>query len=217
MQAMSIAPDLGTLTAAIDKASNFDVATRWMSRLRQAGIQPDAAAYDLLIHKADTFEQAKDLIERMTAEKIQPQETSYIELFSKDLAAIRADDLLRWYLSLPYHPTHPMKRAIANYRRANRLEDALRLALDYPHTDTALKTIRKHPNEAMQYFRSVLEANPNHANGTYAMGMALLEVGEPAEAEQWLRQAYDLAAPGTRKDELSRYLSLLGSVLSASA
>ena len=217
MQAMSVAPDQGTLSAAIDKASSYETAKRWLARMELAGVGPDAHAYDLLVHKAETFEQAKELMERMMSEKIQPVETTFIELFSKDLSGIGADDLLRWYLGLPYHPTHPVKRAIANYRRANRLEDALRLALDYPHTDTALKTIRQHPNEALAYFRSVVEADPKHANGTYALGMALLEVGEPAEAEQWLRRAYELAAPGTRKDELARYISLLGSVLSVTA
>jgi tetratricopeptide (TPR) repeat protein len=210
MQAMSIVPDQGTLNAAIEKASDFEVATRWQARLETSGVRPDANAYNLLVHKAETFEQAKQLVERLMAEKIQPLETTFIALFSKDLAGINADDLLRWYLSLPFHPTHPIKRAIANYRRANRLDDALRLALDYPHTDTALKTIRKHPDQALAYFRSVVGADPNHANGTYALGMALLHVGEPSEAEQWLQRAYDLATRGTRKDELARYLSLLG-------
>jgi len=209
MQAMSIAPDTGTLTAAIDKASSFETATRWLTRLQQAGIRPDEVAYDLLIRKAETFEQAKDLLERMMREKIQPLETTFIELFSKDLTNIGADDLLRWYLGLPHHPTHPMKRAIANYRRANRLDDALRLALDYPHTDTARKTIRKHPDQALEYFRSVVESDPKNANGSYALGMALLEVGDQKEAERWLKSAHDLAAPGTRKDELARYLAAL--------
>lgn len=217
MQAMSIAPDLGTLSAAIEKASDYEVATRWLARLESAGVRPDANTFDLLVYKAETFEQAKQLIERMTADKIQPLETTFISLFSKDLTPIKADDLLRWYLGLPYHPTHPVKRAIANYRRANRLDDALRLALDYPHTDTALKTIRKHPDQALMYFRSVVEADPNHPNGTYALGMALLEVGEPAEASEWLQRAYDLATRGTRKDELGRYLSLLSNMITASA
>ena len=216
MQAMSISPDSGTLSAAIEKASDYDVATRWLSRLEAAGVRPDANAYNLLVHKTETFEQAKQLIERMMSERIQPLETTYIALFSKDLSSVRADDLLRWYLGLPFHPTHPVKRAIANYRRANRLDDALRLALDYPHTDTALKTIRQHPDEALAYFRSVVEADPNHANGTYALGMALLQLEEPAEAEKWLRKAYDLATRGTRKDELARYLNLLESMLSPS-
>jgi tetratricopeptide (TPR) repeat protein len=207
MQAMSINPDIGTLSAAIDKASNFETATRWMTRLQQAGIKPDPIAYDLLIRKAESFVQAKELIDRMMAERLHPLETTFIELFSKDLSGIGADDLLRWYLGLSYHPTHPVKRAIANYRRANRLGDALRLALDYPHTDTAKKTIRKHSSQALEYFRSVVEANPNHANGTYALGMALLEVGEQKEADQWLNRAYTLATPGTRKDELARLLN----------
>lgn len=217
MQAMSVKPDASTVSAAIEKASSYEVAKRWLNRLEQEGVKPDAQGYDLLIHKSESFEDAKELIERMMEEKVQPLETTIIELFSKDLSEIRADDLLRWYLGLPYHPTHPVKRAIANYRRANRIEDALRLALDYPHTDTALKTIRQHPDTAIEYFRSVVEADPKHANGTYALGMALLEMNEPAEAEQWLKRAYELATPGTRKDELSRYLSLLASVVGASA
>ncbi len=214
---MSIAPDLGTLNAAIEKASDYEVASRWLARLEAFGVKPDANAFDLLVHKAETFDQAKQIIERMMAERIQPLETTFIALFSKDLSGINADDLLRWYLGLPYHPTHPVKRAIANYRRANRLDDALRLALDYPHTDTALKTIRQHPDQALKYFRSVVDADPNHPNGTYALGMALLEVGEPAEAEHWLRRAYDLATRGTRKDELARYLDLLSGMQAGSS
>ena len=209
MQAMSIMPDLGTLSAAIERASDYEVAMRWLQRLEAAGVRPDANAFNLLVHKAESFEQAKQLIERMVVEKIQPLETTFIELFSKDLSCITADELLKWYLRLPFHPTHAVKRAIANYRRANRLDDALRLALDYPHTDTALKTIRQHPEQAIAYFWSVVDANPDHPNGTYALGMALMEVGEPAEARHWLQRAFDLATRGTRKDELARYLSQL--------
>ena len=75
------------------------------------------------------------------------------------------------------------------------------------------KTIRQFPERAMQYYRSIVDDDPNHANGAYALGMALVETGNPSEAEGWLRKAYQLATPGTRKDELARYLSLLERVV----
>jgi len=121
--------------------------------------------------------------------------------------------LLRWYLGLRYHPAHPIKKAIAEYRKAGRVDDALRLALDYPHTDTALRTIRQYPERALAYFREVVKKHPDHPNGAYALGMALLGVGKAAEAAPWLRKAYDLAAPGQRKDELARHLAFYETVL----
>lgn len=214
MEAMRVAPDLSTLHAILERSGSYRSAYKWFDRLTTSGIQPDEAAYEMLVRKAETFTVARELIEQLIARGMQPSETTFIEAFSKNLEAVSAEVLLDWYLALPYHPTHPIKRAIAEYRRRGMIDDALRLSLDYPHTDTALKTIRQHPDKAIQYFRSVVEEDEKNANGAYALGMALLEIGEPTEAEQWLRRAYDLATPGTRKDELARYLSLLGSVLS---
>jgi tetratricopeptide (TPR) repeat protein len=201
----------------VEKAPDFDTALAWMERMDAGCVEPTARVYETLIEKAEDFKSARALIERMFDRDIQPSETAFISLFSKDISGVPAGDLLAWYLGLRYHPTHPVKRAIAEYRRKGMIEDALRLALDYPHTDTALRLIRKFADRALAYFRSVVERDPDHPNGAYALGMALLETGDSGEAERWLRRAYALATPGTRKDELARFLSLLERVNPPSA
>jgi tetratricopeptide (TPR) repeat protein len=212
MEADGIKPDSETLRILVSTAENAEIAARWTERMERQGVKPDAATMETLIQKADSFDTAKFWLERLMSEGYEPSEPAFIAVFAKDVTQIPADDLLSWYLSLPYHPTHPIKRAIAEYRRKGMVVDALRLSLDYPHTDTALKTIRQFPEQALSYFKGVVEADENHPNGAYALGLALMEVGRLSEAVPWLRKAYNLADPGTRKDELSRYLQLLDSL-----
>ena len=213
MSKSAILPDVETLKLAIARAPSYDTALRWFESMVRLGARMDKDAYEGLIAKSPNFETARSWLEQMMEMDLEPGENAFIQAFSKGITHIHADDLLQWYLGLRYHPTHPIKRAIAEYRKAGKVDDALRLSLDYPHTDTALKTIRRHPERALNYFRAVVEDDPKHANGAYALGMAMLETGNHVEAAPWLRQAYQLASPGTRKDELARYLSLLGRVV----
>jgi tetratricopeptide (TPR) repeat protein len=201
------APDVATLRVLFTKAEDYETALGWADLMRRSGVKFDRAAFEELVARSKDFETARQWLETMIAEGYEPSETAFIEVFSKGVIHVPADDLLRWYLGLRWHPTHPIKRAIAEYRKAGKIDDALRLALDYPHTDTALKTVRQHPDKALAYFRSVVDNDSEHPNGAYALGMALLETGDPRAALPWLKQAYRLAAPGTRKDELARYLS----------
>jgi tetratricopeptide (TPR) repeat protein len=215
MMTEGISPDSATLDILVSKASDFASANDWIEQLAARSVSVSAAAYERLLELAEGFALGGKILEKMISEGHQPSDTAFISLFAKDLSEVRADDLLRWYLGLRYHPTHPIKRAIAEYRRKGLIDDALRLTLDYPHTDTSLKTIRQFPERALHYYRSIVATHPDHANGAYALGMALVETGRPTEAETWLRKAYQLAAPGTRKDELARYLSLLERVVVA--
>lgn len=213
MSKHAILPDVETLKIVIPKAPSYEAALKWQASMARLGVRMDQGAFEGMIAISPDFETAKYWLQEMMANDIEPAENAFIQTFSKGILHISGDDLLKWYLGLKYHPTHPIKRAIAEYRKAGKVEDALRLSLDYPHTDTALKTMRQHPEKALHYFRSVVEDNPKHANGAYALGMAMLEIGNHEEAAPWLRQAYQLASPGTRKDELARYLSLLGRVV----
>ncbi|HWD42053.1 MAG TPA: hypothetical protein VG944_24660 [Fimbriimonas sp.] len=208
-----VKPDAETLSLLVEKAANYALAASWCQRFSTLGVLPDLRTHELLVEKAQTFDQARTWLESMMAHGWSPSEQAYLDVFSKGVLGVSGDDLLSWYLALPHHPAHPIKRAIAEYRRAGRVDDALRLSLDYPHTDTALKTFRQFPDRAVSYFREVLRRDPDHPNGAYALGMALLGVGQAAEAAPWMRKAYELAAPGQRKDELARHLAFYETVL----
>lgn len=207
----AVRPHQATVDRLIAQAPDVRSAAVWFNRLRETGVQPGKAAFEALIEKSETFGQARYWLERLIEAGYEVQEDSLVELFSKGVAGVAGDELLEWYLALPYHPAHPIKRAITDYRKAGRVADALRLCLDYPQVDAAVKTIRQHPNEAIRYFEGIVEREPDHPNGAYALALALEALGRVADAQPWLRRAHDLASPGPRKDELARKIRDAGS------
>jgi hypothetical protein len=62
---------------------------------------------------------------------------------------ILADDILKWYLAQKYHPEKAIEVAIAAYLKIPRIDQALRLSLDYPHLQAARKLIREHKGETL--------------------------------------------------------------------
>lgn len=208
MRREGIEPDTTLLNTLIDRSRDHATAQTWLERMERRGVAPNASTFDLLIEKAEDVQTAMRWIERMFASGIRPAQVSFLTLFSKDVTTISADDLLAWYLGLEFHPPEPMYRAIASYRRSGRIDDALRLCLDYPYMQAAQKVFRTHPERTLGYFRSIVERDPNHANGAYALGIALKELEHRDEAAIWLRRALTLAAPGYRRDEIRRYLEV---------
>lgn len=206
-----VVPDDTTLNTMIDVAPDYETALKWTHNLQAKGIHPNQSTYERLIARSMDFGSARYWLEQMMESGYEPSEKAFLRLFSHDLTGITAESLLQWYLSKPYHPTHPIKRAIAEYRRTGRIDDALRLALDYPHTDTARKTLRRFPERSLEYFRSIVSQNPSHANGAYALGISLMEFGADEEALPWLRKAYELAATGPRKERLRKFFDDLDS------
>lgn len=206
MKREGVSPDVETLNTLIDRDPEYPKAAEWVKTMEAEGVRPDPGTYDLLIEKAGDIASGMRWIERMFKESIQPGMVSLLTLMSKEVGTVSADELLRWYLKLPYHPPEPMQRAIAAYRKRGDIDGAIRLALDYPYTEAAKKIMRAHPDQSIAYFQQVVEANPRHPNGAYALGIALLEFRRFAEAEPWLNRALELSSPGPRRDDLMRYL-----------
>jgi tetratricopeptide (TPR) repeat protein len=160
-----------------------------------------------LIEKSGDVASGRIWIEAMFDEGIRPSVVTFRSLFRKDLSTISADELLSWFLDLPTHPAEAMWQAIAEYRRRGRIDDALRLCLDYPNTQAAQKIFRAYPEQALNYFRRVDESISDHPNAAYATGMALQTLGRTEEALPHLHRAYELAFSGPRREELSRFLT----------
>jgi tetratricopeptide (TPR) repeat protein len=209
MKRANIQPDTMMLNMLIGRSKDYAGAVRWLEKMEKEGVQPNAATFDLLIEKATDIASAKFWIDRMFESNIQPSLVTFLALFSKDVRTMPADELLQWYLKLPYHPPEPMHRAISAYRKAGMIEDALRLALDYPYTEAARSIFRKYPEQSLSYFHSIVEMNPDHPNGAYALGIALFELGRHSEAQPWLQRALELAAPGPRRNEVKKYLEIV--------
>ena len=211
MRRAEVAPDDILLNLLIDRAPNYPTALQYLRRLQEMGVIPNANTYDLLIEKAEDVASGRLWIEAMFAEGIRPTIQSFRSLFRKDITTIAADELLSWFLNLPYRPTEAMWQAIAEYRRRGHIDDALRLCLDYPNTQAAQKIFRAHPEQTLTHFQSIYNAAADHPNAAYALGMALHTLNRTEEAIPYLRRAYALASPGTRREELTRLLATVGS------
>ncbi|MCW5933659.1 MAG: hypothetical protein KIT45_05060 [Fimbriimonadia bacterium] len=217
MSRAGVQPDSMMLNTLISRSKDHAGALRWLERMKKHNVKPTIATYELLISKADDIRTAMRWVDQMFEEGIQPSMVSLLAVFAKEVRAIPAEEVLKWYLSLPFHPPEPMHRAIAAYRKAGLIEDALRLSLDYPYTEAARRIFRKHPEQTLAYFQSFVEANPQHPNGAYALGTALVELGRHQEAEPWLIKALQLAAPGPRRNEVLKLLEAQPSELESAA
>ena len=206
MRRAGVVPDTYLLNALIDRAPDYEGVAARFTQMQEWGVCPNATTYDLLIEKSPDVPTGQKWIERMFEADIAPGEVSFRSLFSKNLSGVNADELLAWFLRQPYHPVEAIWRAIAEYRKAGRIDDALRLCLDYPYTQAAQRIFRAHPERTLAYFQAILQWEPNHANGAYALGQALLTLNRAPEALPWLQKAFALASPGPRREELARYL-----------
>jgi len=206
MRKEGIQPNVVTYNTLINKAPDYDAAKAWVDKMREEGIRPDVVAYHTLINKAPDYDAAKAWVDKMREEGIQPDVATYSTLFSKDLSGKLADEILEWYLAQKYHPEEPIQAAIAAYRKIHLIDQALRLALDYPHLQVARKLIRKHEEQAFSYFRAISDHDPEHPNADYALGVAFMELGRELEAQPHLRKALKLAKDGPRKVVIKEWL-----------
>jgi TPR repeat protein len=206
IRAAGLSPDVFTYNTLIDKAPDYETAKTWLDKMLQEGIQPNVVTYSTLIDKAPDYETAKTWLDKMAEHQIQPNVHTYTALFSKDLSNNSADDILEWYLSQKYHPEIPLQAAIAFYRNTSRMDQALRLALDYPHLQAARKLIREHSDEAISYFTTISDQNPGHPNADYALGVTFMELGKKLEAQRHLKKALKLAKHGARKTAILEWL-----------
>jgi tetratricopeptide (TPR) repeat protein len=171
--------------------------------MRKEGIAPNVITYNTLIDKAD-FANGKQLLETMRKEGIAPNVITYNSLFKGDIGE-SADELLRWYLAQVNHPDSAIDVAIASYQRVGSIQNAMRLALDYPHLSTARKLMREQ-TDCLSYFKSFLATNSRHPNADYALGRFYIEQGKLNEARPHLEKALKLATAESRKKVVRDWL-----------
>ncbi len=197
MTSLDLDPRSQVLTTLLQKADDYAEAAAVMRRLSPV-VEPNEGAFRALVERAADFETARSWVERMRQEGMRPEVGVLTLLFSKPPGRWDGDTLLTWYLALDHHPSGPMGIAIETHRFAGRIQDALRLALDYPHLDASRDLFRLHPDAATATFEALLAEDPMHPNGQYALGLALLELGRTGEAIAHLELAKELARPGPR-------------------
>ena len=206
MHTAEVKPNVVTYTILVKKAPTYNKAKSLVYKMRLDKIKPNLITYTTLVSKASAYSQAKSWIDKMHGAGMQPSVVAYSALFSRDLSKISAEEILGWYLVQTYHPEEAIKAAINSYRKAGRIDQAFRLILDYPHLAEARKIISEYKHEALEYFKTMYENEPEHPNTSYALGAVLLEIGQEQDALPYLKKALKLARPGIRKMEINKWL-----------
>jgi len=206
MHAAEVKPNVVTYTILVKKAPTYNKAKSLVYKMRLDKIKPNLITYTTLVSKASTYSQAKSWIDKMHGAGMQPSVVAYSALFSRDLSKISAEEILGWYLVQTYHPEEAIKAAINSYRKVGRIDQAFRLILDYPHLAEARKIFSEYKGEALKYFETIYENDPDHPNTSYALGAVLLELGKGQDAIPYLKKALKLARPGIRKNEIKKWL-----------
>ena len=201
-----IKPDVVTYSTLMKKAPDYEAAREWLREMRKEGIQPDVFTYNTLVAKALDYDTALDCVADMRKEGIQPNVVTYNALFSRNLSGKSADEILKWYLAQEFHPDEPIQVAIGTYRKIGLIDQALRLALDYPHLQAAQKLISFHREEAIQYFQNIFDRDPRHPNAAYALGTALFILGREKEAIPYLKKALELPTTPARRLRIEEWL-----------
>ncbi|MBS3910182.1 MAG: hypothetical protein KGZ93_11285 [Actinobacteria bacterium] len=207
MEQEEVQPNTITYNALMLKSPDYEVARSWLEKMKTEHSKPDVITFNTLIYKAPDFETAETKFREMGKAGIQPNIVTYNRLFSKDLSAKPAEEIIAWYLEQPYHPDEPLQAAISAYRKMGRVDQALRLTLDYPHLQVARKLMRDHAVEATAYFEDLLARNPEDSNAAYALGLVLIESGNAQAAKPHLLRAITCAKSDSQRKAIE---SLVG-------
>ena len=202
MEEKNMFPNVVTYSMLINKAPDYNEGKIWVDKMVANGCSPNFVTYNTLIKKSPDYNEGKIWVDKMITEGIQPDTVTYSTLFSKNISDKSADDILKWYLTQKNHPENPIQIAITSYLKAGCIDQAFYLVLNYPHLKAARKLIRAHPEGVIQYIKNIFDVNPQHQNASYALGIALLELGKEEEAELYLNKALRLSTAPLRKAKI---------------
>jgi tetratricopeptide (TPR) repeat protein len=207
MREDDLLPDVFTYNTLINLAKDYATGEKLLIQMRADGVPPDVVTYSTLINLAKDYATGEKLLIQMRTDGVPPNVVTYTTLFSKDVGDRSADEILRWYLGEPSHPETAIAALITQYRSKRRNDQALRIALDYPHNEAVIKFIRNFADEAIKYFKIVWNHDPNHPNAAYALGIALMEAGKDSEAKRYLQEAMRLAKSPSRQSDIRKRLA----------
>jgi len=156
----SIQSNLATYNRLIAKAPDYNTVKGLLEAMLKEGIKPNVITYNALISKSPDYDKALLLLETMRKDGVAPNVDSFSRLFSKNLSGKSAEEVLALYQSRGIASEEPIQTAISTYRKAGRVDQALLIALEYPHLLVAKKLIREIMDDVFAYLETIREEGP---------------------------------------------------------
>ncbi|MBI4733723.1 MAG: hypothetical protein HY779_02750, partial [Rubrobacteridae bacterium] len=117
--------------------------------------------------KAPDYSIAKSWIDSMDAQGVRPNVDSFIRLFSRNLANMRASEILETYSRWGLQSQEPIQAAITSFQKIGKIDQALYIAVDYPHLQAASKLIREIMVEVFNYLSMVRDDGTKASLASY--------------------------------------------------
>lgn len=206
MRLSRIQPDELTYQVLFGLPTDYEFAMQVLDSVtgEHVTIAPEAGVH--VLRCASDYRQGLDLLERLRGLGMAITEAIWNALFQLDLSGVPAQEVLDMYVKQPMRPRRAMESAISNYRGQQRWDDCFFLVMNYPFLPISLSIMRKRSVPSCEYFRTFLADSKQGHNAAYALGLALHETGQDAQAIEYLRIARDGAGLGARRESLDELI-----------
>ncbi len=204
-------PSIETYNMRMKLSTDIVDGEHLIMQMRAEGIRPSVLTYKMLIQRAKNFADGERIMAQMLADQVEPDPVVYTSLLSLDVGDRSAAQVLDWYRLLPHHPEAGISALFAQFRKRGQDDQALYIALRYPHNPAVLKYLRRNLDKAIKYFEDAWKADPSGSNTSYALGIIMQEAGRHTEASHYLRVALDTANSVGRRADINRRLAQMSS------
>lgn len=211
MREAGIVPDIGDFNRLMSKATSYDQAVALLNDTREAELSPDRGTYCILMSKAKT---RADAAHGLTAWKSWGQSADQVfraltaALSEKMSAEMLFETCFGVARDLGINfPSSTFQAAIEQYVSCDKISDALRVGVAFPHLPSVSKLMSFFPEEAEAAFRRHFTAEPHHSS--YALARLFEATGQFDKMREWARVALEQdRQPPPRLDDIQRMLSV---------
>jgi hypothetical protein len=162
----------------INLSPDIGVAESWFTKMVEDKVQPNEVTASSLAKLIPSLEQADRTIKVLLDAKCHVGLGFYSSLYSVIPKTVMATQLLDWHFLQQYRWDNALEAAISCYIRYEKLNDAFRIALGFPHLAASRKLVKNYYADAIDYLSCWLDDVDERHNALYALGLCHLENGE---------------------------------------
>jgi len=198
-----------TFNTLLSKADTYAEAKEVVAQMVTATCDPDVVTFNTLLSKADTYAEAKEVVAQMVTAKCDPDVVTFTTLFSKKAGLPPVGEILRWYYTIPFHPSDPLNALIGSLKKLNRVDEAMTIVLEHPHLSAGQALMRVFSERAQTIFQSAKARDASHPTADLALGILAIETKKPSDARVHLEEALRRALHPLQVKTIKSKLKLL--------
>jgi tetratricopeptide (TPR) repeat protein len=198
MREARVAPDDVTYSTLINISPDYATAKHWFEQMREARVAPNMVTLTTIAKHVTSFAEADELTGLILASECQIGYGYFAKIYSIVARELTAPQLLSWRAKQGHKSPSALDAAISRYRRDEKIEDALRVALAFPYLPASRKLFRDRNDAAVAYYSKCLADGFEPYNANYALGYCFFEACDYDPARALFGAALEDAPSGPR-------------------